>query len=184
MLTRTVKRTHPASAAARRRQTALRAWYGSVPAAAWTTHLAWTESGAEMVDPFAGQVRVGLWGHPQPFALDDRGGSPALAPAPGEFMCAALAACVDAAIRLEAAERDLPVERLVVIAKGDVDGRGALGVGDVPVGFQSMRLELELRLAPGIGSRAAAELIAAATSHSPALQTLRAAVPIEIVVKT
>src|SRR5262245_51585579 len=142
---RTVLQLPEAAIHARRRQEELRSHYRRTPEAAWATHLAWTDaSGPEIADPYHGTVRVGLDGRELPFALDDAVGGPHDGPAPGELLCAALAACVDSTIRLVAARMQIALVRLAVIVTGDVDGRGALGEEDVPVGFQSIRLEVQL----------------------------------------
>src|SRR5262245_43179662 len=133
-----------------------------LPEAAWATHLAWTEATElDTADPYRGTVRIGLKGRELAFALDDAVGGPhdAPAPAPGELVCAALAACLDSTIRLVAARMRIALSRLVVLVTGDVDGRGTLGEEEVPVGFQSIRLEVQLQPAPGTSARAADELL-------------------------
>jgi len=163
---------------ARELQATLRGRYRRAPESAWATPIAWTEaSGAEASDPFGGTVRLGLAGHKEPFALDESVGGEHDQPSPGELLCGALAACVDASIRLEAARMDLAIERLAVLATGDVDARGSLGEDGVPVGFQSMRVEIQLRLSRA-SAAVAEKLVAAAQRRSPVLQTLRSAVPV------
>jgi uncharacterized OsmC-like protein len=163
------------------RGAALRARYRHAPELAWATHLAWTEtSGADTADPFRGTVQVGLAGRKLPFSLDDGVGGSHDRPAPGELLCGALAACVDAALRLEAARMQTELARLAVIVTADVDSRGSLGEPGVPVGFQSMRLEIQLELA-SFRAGAAEALLAAAEERSEVLQTLRSLVPIELV---
>jgi uncharacterized OsmC-like protein len=163
------------------RQAALRARYRHAPELAWATHLAWTESsGADIADPYRGTVRVSLAGRKLPFSLDDGVGGAHDAPAPGELLCAALAACVDATMRLAAARMNIELARLAVIVTADVDSRGSLGEPGVPVGFQSMRLEIQLELASAVPGAAEA-LLADAEQRSEVLQTLRQLVPIELV---
>jgi uncharacterized OsmC-like protein len=160
----------------------LRARYQESPESAWATHLAWTEvSGSDAADPFRGTVHMSLADRKLAYALDDGVGGPHDQPAPGELFCAALAACVDSTIRLAAARMGVEVERLAVIVTGDVDSRGSLGVEGAPVGFQSMRLQIQLQLGPRSRPGAAEKLLAAAEKYSEVLQTLRSPVPIEIV---
>lgn len=161
-------------------QSALLTRYRRSPAAAWATHLAWTED-AGPADPYRGAVHLGLAGRAVPFSLDDAVGGPHDAPTPGELLCAALAASMSAAIRIMASRLGITIERLAVIATGDVDARGALGEAGVPVGFQSMRLEIQLRLEDLFDS-VADILVARAERRCELLQTLRFAVPIEVVI--
>src|SRR5262249_47719788 len=100
---------------------------------------------------------------------------------PGELLCAALAACMDSTIRMLAARGRIDVERLTVLATGDLDARGALGAAGIPAGMQSMRLEIQLRVRPGTRLDAARCLIYAAERRSVVLATLRSGVPVEVV---
>jgi uncharacterized OsmC-like protein len=57
----------------------------------------------------------------------------------------ALAACAGVTLRAVANALEIPVQGGTVRAEGDLDFRGTLGVSkDVPVGFQAIRLRLEL----------------------------------------
>ena len=163
----------------RDRQAALRSRYRAQPEFAWATHLAWTE--ASGADPFRGEVRMSLAGRRLAFALDDGVGGPHDQPSPGELLCAALAACVDSTLRLAAAAMDVGIRDLAVIVTGDVDSRGGLGETHVPVGFQSMRVEIRLRVEDDASAGAAEALIGIAQCRSPILQTLGAAVRIVLV---
>ena len=69
-----------------------------------------------------------------------------------------------------------------VMATGDVDSRGALGEAGVRVGFQSIRLEIQLRLEDRFDPGVADVLVARAERRCELLQTLRFAVPIEVVI--
>ena len=75
----------------------------------------------------------------------------------------------------------IALERLAVVVTGDVDGRGTLGEPQVPVGFQSLRLEVQLVPAPGTSPRLVERLLAAAERHCEVLQTLRNGAPIEVI---
>jgi organic hydroperoxide reductase OsmC/OhrA len=139
---------------------------------AWDTHLAWTEAGAEA----AGVVRLGLDGHGAAYPLQDMTGD-----RPDDLLCAAVAASLDSTIRRIAAGMNLAIQRLAVLVTGDVDARGALDEPGVPVGFQSMRVEVQIRLAGG-GVGPAARAVSAAERQCVTLQTLRACVPIDVVI--
>jgi len=115
------------------------------------------------------------------FALDDSVGGAHDAPTPGELFCAALAASVDSAVRLVAARMSVGIERLAVIVTGDVDSRGVLGDTQVPVGFQSIRLEVQLRLAAGTTAATGKRLLAIAERHCEVLQTLMSGVRIRVI---
>ncbi len=167
---------------ARELQDTLRSRYRRAPESAWATHLAWTESSWQaMADPFRGTVFVSLAGRGQAFSLDDSVGGPHDETAPGELLCAALASSFDSTLRLAAARMDVAIEHLAVVVTGDVDARGALGVAGVPVGFQSMRLQVDLRLAAGTHAGTADRLLANAERHCEVLQTLRPGVPIVVI---
>jgi len=164
----------------REREAQLRARHERLPGSAWVTHLAWTEgSGAD--DPLRGVVRLGLEGREIPYALESALGGPEDQVGPRELFCAAVASSVDSTLRLIAARMDVGIERLAVIVTGDVDARGALGDLEVPAGFQSLRVEIDVALAPGQRAGAAQRLLAIAEQHCVLLQTLRHALPIEIV---
>ena len=162
-------------------EAALRARYDRAPESAWVTHLAWTEA-SNVKDAHRGAVRVGLEGRELSLSLERAVGGPHDDMRPRDLFCAAIAACLDSSIRLVAARQGVPLERLVVIVTGDVDARGVLGDPDVPVGFQSMRVEVQLRLGAGARPGSAGRLLATAEQHCVLLQTLGAVVPIEIVV--
>jgi uncharacterized OsmC-like protein len=57
----------------------------------------------------------------------------------------ALVACAGVTLRAVATSLELPVEGGRVLAEGDLDFRGTLGVDrEAPVGFKSIRLRFEL----------------------------------------
>ena len=162
-------------------EAALRARYDRAPESAWVTHLAWTEA-SNVHDAHRGAVRVGLEGRELSLSLERAVGGPHDDMRPRDLFCAAIAACLDSSIRLVAARQGVALERLVVIVTGDVDARGVLGDPEVPVGFQSMRVEIQLRVGAGTSQWSAGRLLATAEQHCVLLQTLGSVVPIEIVV--
>jgi uncharacterized OsmC-like protein len=63
----------------------------------------------------------------------------------GDMLLEALAACAGVTLRAVATSLELPIQEGTVVAEGDLDFRGTLGVDrDVPVGFRSIRLRFEL----------------------------------------
>lgn len=142
------------------REAALRRRYERQPESAWTTHLAWTRGESS--------VHLGLEDAVLPYATD-----------PHDLFAAAVAADVDSTIRRLAARKGIALDRLVVIVTADTDARGALGEPGVPVGFQSMRIEIQIDRQPELSTT---RLIALVERHSVMLQTLRGSLPIEIVV--
>ena len=63
----------------------------------------------------------------------------------GDMLLEALAACAGVTLRAVATALEIPVRSGAVHAEGDLDFRGTLGVSkDVAVGFQAIRLRLEL----------------------------------------
>src|SRR3954470_1176922 len=62
----------------------------------------------------------------------------------GDLLLGALAACAQVTCQLVAANMGIPAERIEVVAEGDLDLRGTLGSRDVPVGFEEIRLRLEI----------------------------------------
>jgi uncharacterized OsmC-like protein len=63
----------------------------------------------------------------------------------GDMLLEALAACAGVTLRAVATALEIPVRGGTVLAEGDLDFRGTLGVSkDVPVGFTDIRVHLEL----------------------------------------
>ena len=106
------------------------------------------------------------------------GGSGALA-CSGDMLLEALVACAGVTLRSVAVNRDIPVTAGRVIAEGDLDFRGTLGVDrEAPVGFQAIRLRFEL------DSPASEEdldaLIALTERYCVVYQTLAGGVPVSV----
>lgn len=92
----------------------------------------------------------------------------------GDMLLQALAACAGVTLRAVATAFGLEIRGGKVIAEGDLDFRGTLGVAkDPPVGFKAIRLRFE------IDSDANAELldraVAVTERYCVVLQTLRSA---------
>ena len=63
----------------------------------------------------------------------------------GDMLLQALVACAGVTLRAVATALDIPVHGGAVVAEGDLDFRGTLGVSkDTPVGFADIRLRFEL----------------------------------------
>ncbi|WP_299580618.1 OsmC family protein [uncultured Sunxiuqinia sp.] len=63
----------------------------------------------------------------------------------GDLLLEALVACAGVTLRAVSTALEIPIEQGKVIAEGDLDFRGTLGVAkDVPVGFKAIRLSFEL----------------------------------------
>lgn len=76
------------------------------------------------------------------------------APTPGDMLCAALAACQDSAVRMVANRLGVETIDLEVRVTANVDVRGVLGMdADVPVGFQSMTCDIDLKAKVGTPSK-------------------------------
>jgi uncharacterized OsmC-like protein len=102
------------------------------------------------------------------------------APTPGWLIRAALASCAATTIAMRAAELDISLTRLEVIAESETDMRGLLDVGDAvepgPVGAL-----LRVRLAAGSADeQRLEELVEWADSHSPVGDCVRRAIPVEL----
>jgi uncharacterized OsmC-like protein len=95
----------------------------------------------------------------------------------GVMLLEALVACAGVTLTAVATAMDIPVRQGVVLAEGDLDVRGTLGVErEVRVGFRSIRLRFELDTdAP---SAQIDRLLALTERYCVVLQTLR--VPAEV----
>ena len=103
------------------------------------------------------------------------------APTPGDILCSALAACQDSSVRMIANLLGVELEFLEVTVTANVDVRGTLMIDrSVPVGFQSMRCDVQLRVKAGTDPRLIGKLKAAAEQSCVVLQTLRAPPPVEM----
>lgn len=105
------------------------------------------------------------------------GGDGALA-CSGDMLLQALSACAGVTMRAVATSRGLAVEGQV-IAEGDLDFRGTLGVdAAVPVGFTSIRLRFEV--VSSATPEALEELLELTRRYCVVLQTIVAAPELEV----
>jgi uncharacterized OsmC-like protein len=166
-------------------QAPLRSRYASHPDEAITTKWAKTTSadgGAD--DPFHVYVEIGrehtlslLLG------LDLKVGGLGDLPNPGDLLCAALAACEDATIRMLADLLGITLEAIEVEVRGTVDLRGTLAIDQsARVGFQGFTSIARLRAAADTPPRLIERLVEATKRACVNLETLERGVPIEVVV--
>jgi uncharacterized OsmC-like protein len=97
----------------------------------------------------------------------------------GDMLLQALAACAGVTLRAVATAFGVELRSAAVVAEGDLDFRGTLGVAkDAPVGFKAVRLRFEL------DSDAPKELldkvVAVSERYCVVLQTLKNAPPVEV----
>ncbi len=123
----------------RKIQAPIKEKYREQPTSAIITLKASGEIGAGIsckVDTGKALVEAGL--HPA------TGGNGMLA-CSGDLLLEALVACAGVTLRAVATAMEIPIEQGKVIAEGDLDFRGTLGVAkDTPVGFKAIRLSFEL----------------------------------------
>lgn len=63
----------------------------------------------------------------------------------GDMLLEALVACAGVSLKAAATALDVPIRSAQILAEGDVDLRGTLGIADgVPVGFKEIRLRFEV----------------------------------------
>lgn len=94
-------------------------------------------------------------------------------PCPGVIFSAAIAGCLDSAMRLIANRLGLPLDGLEVIVDAGVDVRGTLQMDrDVPVGFQKIDVKVRATGAEGVSEAQLDFLLKAAERSCVVLQTL------------
>jgi len=99
-------------------------------------------------------------------------------PNPGDILCAALASCYESTLRLIANRLGIGLNKTRVSVTAEVDVRGTLGADRrVPVGFQSMHMDIEVEVQDS--PEKMAKTLLQATKHSCVVyQTLKNALPI------
>ena len=106
-------------------------------------------------------------------------GGPGTAACSGDLLLGALAACAQVTCQMVAAAMGIEVERIEAVAEGDLDLRGTLGIDGARVGFETIRLRLELD-APGVAAEQLEALREKTERYCVVLQTLREPPRIEI----
>ncbi len=160
----------------RDRQAPLRAAYTQHPEQAITRK--WARTSARTVppaDPFHGEVEVGDgYETVMRYGIDHAVGGLHDLPNPGDLVCAALAACADATIRMAAEAYGVTLEGLMVEVTSDWDARGALAVDRaVRVGLQAIECSISLKAAPGTDPRLVDRVATAGERYCVVLDTLR-----------
>ncbi len=118
--------------------------------------------------PGGGETIVGL--HPATGGLGGQACS-------GDMLLQALVGCAGVTLRSVSTVMGLPLRSGVVLAEGDLDWRGTLGVSkEVPVGFSAVRLRFELDI--DATDEQVAKLVSLTERYCVVAQTIRAAVPV------
>jgi uncharacterized OsmC-like protein len=98
---------------------------------------------------------------------------------PVEFLLHALAGCVTTTTVLHAAARGIEIESLSTRLAGDIDLQGLLALGDVPAGYQGIRIEMDIK-AKNASPAELDDLLQFAQTHSPVCNTVCRPVPVVI----
>jgi len=100
-------------------------------------------------------------------------------PNAGEYLLAALAACVTSAIVYHAAARGVTIEEIESKVEGDIDLRGFLGIDkNVRNGFQDIRMSFEIRA--DVSDEQFEEISQLGRTFSPVLDSLTKGVPVTV----
>jgi uncharacterized OsmC-like protein len=96
----------------------------------------------------------------------------------GDMLLQALVACAGVTLKAVATNRDIELEGGRIVAEGDLDFRGTMGVDrEAPVGFRSIRLRFEL---PSADGEQLQSLLEQTERCCVVYQTLARGVPVEI----
>jgi uncharacterized OsmC-like protein len=99
-------------------------------------------------------------------------GGPGTAPCSGDLLLGALAACAQVTYQMVAAAMAVPLASVHVVAEGDLDLRGTLGIDPaVPVGFTAVRLRFDVD-APAATPDQLASVLERTERYCVVLQTL------------
>ena len=100
-------------------------------------------------------------------------GGPGTGACSGDLLLGALAACAQLTCQMVATAMGIDARRIEVVAVGDLDLRGTLGIDrDVSAGFEAIRLRFEID-APGASEEDVEGLMARTERYCTVLQTLR-----------
>ena len=112
-------------------------------------------------------------GEPPVLLGDNEGANPV------EFLLHALAGCVTTTTVLHAAARGIEIESLSTKLVGDIDLQGLLALADVPPGYQSIRIEMDIK-AKNATDAELDDLLRFAQEHSPVCNTVCRPVPVVV----
>ncbi|MGH9629603.1 MAG: OsmC family protein, partial [Bryobacteraceae bacterium] len=101
------------------------------------------------------------------------------APAPVDFLCAALASCQHMTMGIAAAVLRIKLTVLEIQVDAESDVRGNLGIADLPPDLVSLRCTVRLRTAEGTAPAQIEQLITRAEQMCIVLRALRRAVPVD-----
>jgi uncharacterized OsmC-like protein len=108
-------------------------------------------------------------------------GGTATLPSPGWLFRAATASCIASLVAIRAAATGVTLEHVEITVDSESDDRGILGLdAEIPAGALSMKVVANVR-ARGATGEGTQSLIHWAVEHCPVLDTVRRAVPIELV---
>jgi uncharacterized OsmC-like protein len=98
---------------------------------------------------------------------------------PVEFLLHALAGCVTTTTVLHASARGIEIESLSTRLVGDIDLQGLLALADVPVGYEGIRIEMDIK-ARNASDAELDDLLQFAQAHSPVCNTVCRPVPVVV----
>jgi uncharacterized OsmC-like protein len=98
---------------------------------------------------------------------------------PVEFLLHALAGCVTTTTVLHAAARGIEIESLSTRLVGEIDMQGLLALDDVPAGYRSIRVEMDIK-ATNATDAELDDLLQFAQQHSPVCNTVCRPVPVVV----
>ena len=102
-------------------------------------------------------------------------------PVPGDILCAAVASCLDSTIRIIANRLGITLTQLEVTVEAEIDVHGTLRFDDsVPVGFQNIRLSVDLDTEKPVQEALLDAMLNAAEHSCVIIQTLRNAPEISV----
>ena len=165
------------------RQMPLRRHYHGAPDAAWVfDHARTVDADVPANHPLHGHVVCGEdITLDIPVSVHKAVGGESDFPCPGEILAASLASCLDTAIRMIANLKEINLTHLEVQVSLGADVRGALMTGDdVPVGFQTVQMKVDLKTEGGLSRSQLNKIIDAAERSCVILQTLRAPPTVQI----
>lgn len=162
-------------------QAPLRTDYARDPLRATVVDVAWT-NGGDSATPMLGRVHFGSHATSSvEYGVHAAIGGTHAAPVPGDLLCAALASCQESSLRMVSNVLGVRLLELRVEVCAVVDVRGTLGMNvSVPVGFQSLKVDVRMRAAPGTHPQRLRQMIRAAERACVVLQTLRTGVPVKL----
>ena len=163
------------------RQQPLIADYIKNPELAWVTDMAIIE-GKDLDDPLHTSVSINEELKVDfPIGVHRAVGGYHDHPNSGDLLCAALASCFESALRMIANRLQITLLKTRVIATANADVRGTLMVDkEVPVGFQSMGLNVEITVSHSVSTELAEKLIKATERSCIILQTLLRGTPVTV----